>query len=110
MAGHMKTALGLHTINEAPFSPATTFNFLTRLNEHYIKTGENLLEKVFDNLTSQQLKELKVKTDIQRTDSFQAASNIRSYTRLQLLVEIILRVYRINLTNSESFTITSIHT
>jgi hypothetical protein len=37
---------------------------------------------------------LKIRTNIQRTDSFQAASNIRKYSRLQFLVEILHRVYR----------------
>jgi hypothetical protein len=91
----VKTALGLNTINDIPFSEATMFNFLLRINSHFVKTGENLLEKVFDSLTEKQLKELKVKTDIQRTDSFQAASNIRQYTRLQLLIEMLIRIYRV---------------
>lgn len=90
-----KVSLGLKTFGEQPFSPATIFNFQTRLNDHFIDTGENLLEKVFDRLTQAQIKELRLKTDIQRTDSMQAASNIRSYTRLQLLVELVIRVHRI---------------
>jgi Transposase DDE domain/Transposase domain (DUF772) len=91
----VKTALGLNTINEVPFSEATMFNFLSRINNHFITTGENLLEKVFDTLTEKQIKELKIKTDIQRTDSFQAASNIRRYSRLQLLIEMLIRIYRV---------------
>ena len=90
-----KTALGLNTLDEVPYSEATMYNFLLNLNNHFIKTGENLLEIVFDHLTEKQLKELKLKTNIQRTDSFLAASNIRQYTRLQLLVEILIRLYRI---------------
>lgn len=90
-----KTALGLNQIDEIPFCQSTLFYFQNKLNDHYIKKGENLLEKVFDKLTSGQLKELKIKTNIQRTDSFLAASNIRSYSRLQLLIEVVLRLYRI---------------
>jgi len=90
-----KTALGLQTLDEAPFSEASLFNFQNKLASHFIQTGENLLEKVFDHLTEKQLKELKIKTDIQRTDSFQAASNIRRYTRLQLLVEMLIRIHRV---------------
>lgn len=89
-----KIALGLQTLDEVPFSEATIYNFQNRLSGHFIKTGENLLEKTFDNLTEKQLKELKIKTDIQRTDSFQAASNIKKYTRLQLLVEMLIRIYK----------------
>jgi len=90
-----KVALGLDQLGEVPFSPATIYNFQNRLNRHYIETGENLLEHVFDHLTQKQLKTLKLKTNIQRTDSFLAASHIRNYSRLQLLVEMIIRIYRV---------------
>jgi len=90
-----KFALGVDSMDEMPFCPATLFNFQNKLNDHFVNTGENLLEQVFDNLTEQQLKTLKIKTNIQRTDSFQAASNIRSYSRLQLLVELVIRIFQI---------------
>jgi len=90
-----KTAFGLQQIDEIPFCPATLFNFQNRLSKYHTETDENLLEKAFDNLTLDQIKELKIKTDIQRTDSFFAASNIRNYTRLQLFVEVLIRLSRI---------------
>jgi hypothetical protein len=90
-----RTALGLHNLEDTPFCPATFFNFQNRLLNHYLDTGENLIEKVFDNLTEAQLKKLKIKVDIQRMDSFQAMSNIREYSRTQLLVEVLIRLYRI---------------
>ncbi|MEA3471348.1 MAG: transposase [Thermodesulfobacteriota bacterium] len=90
-----RAALGLRDLDESPFSPATLFNFQNRVVEHYVESGENLLERVFDHLTGAQLKALKVKTDIQRTDSTFAASNIRSYSRVQLLVELVRRISRV---------------
>lgn len=90
-----KIALGLDQIDDIPFCQASLFNFQNRLSQHFIKTGENLLEQVFDHLTAKQLKALKIKTDIQRTDSFAAASNIRNYSRLQLLIEMIIRLHRV---------------
>lgn len=90
-----RTALGLHDLEETPFCPATFFNFQNRLLKHFVETGENLIEKVFDSFTESQLKKLKLKTDIQRMDSFQAMSNIRSYSRTQLLVEVLIRLFRI---------------
>ncbi len=90
-----RTALGLFDLEETPFSATTIFNFQNRLSDYYIKTGINLLELVFDNLTKEQLKLLKLKTNIQRSDSFLASSNIRNYSRLQLLIEVIIRFYRI---------------
>jgi hypothetical protein len=90
-----RTALGLHNLEDTPFCPATFFNFQNRLHNHFVVTGENLIEKIFDNLTATQLKTLKIKTDIQRMDSFQAMSNIRTYSRTQLLVEVLIRLDRI---------------
>jgi hypothetical protein len=90
-----RTALGLHNLEDTPFCPATFFNFQNRLLNHYVVTGENLIEKIFDSLTAAQLKKLKIKTDIQRMDSFQAMSNIRAYSRTQLLVEVLIRIDRI---------------
>jgi len=90
-----RTALGLDTLEQTPFCPATFFNFQNRLLSHFVATGKNLLEGVFDSLTQQQLKRLKIKTDIQRSDSFMAMSNIRSYSRTQLLIEMLLRLYRV---------------
>ena len=90
-----RTALGLDTLEQTPFCPATFFNFQNRLLSHFVATGENLLEGVFDSLTHQQLKRLRIKTDIQRSDSFMAMSNIRSYSRTQLLIEMLIRLYRV---------------
>jgi len=90
-----KCALGLDKIDEIPYDESTYYNFLKRLSNYNAETGINLLEKVFDSLTSKQIKDLKIKTDIQRTDSMQASSNIRKYTRLQLLIEVLLRFWRL---------------
>ena len=90
-----RTALGLNKMDDTAFCEATFFNFQNRLLKHFTKTGENLLETVFDGLTKEQLKKLKIKTDIQRSDSFMAMSNIRNYGRVQLLIEMLIRLYRI---------------
>jgi Transposase domain (DUF772) len=91
----IRAALGLDGINEMPFCQATYFNFQNRLLSYKEQTGIDLIERVFDSLTAIQLKTLKVKTDIQRTDSFMAMSSIRSYSRTQLLVENLLRMHRV---------------
>ena len=90
-----RTALGLDTLEETPFCSATFFNFQNRLLCHFSQTGHNLIERVFDGLAEQQLEILKIKTDIQRSDSFMAMSNIRSYSRTQLLIEMLIRLHRI---------------
>lgn len=90
-----KVALGLSSIDYKPFSRATIFNFQNRLSDYEQKTGVNLLEKTFDNLTADQLEKLKIKTNIQRSDSGLISSNIRRYSRIQLLIEGLLRLSRI---------------
>jgi len=90
-----RTALGLNKMDDMAFCEATFFNFQNRLLKHFVETGENLLERVFDGLTKEQLKKLKIKTDIQRSDSFMAMSNIRNYGRVQLLIEMLIRLYRV---------------
>jgi hypothetical protein len=90
-----RTALGLDTLDDTPFCPATFFNFQNRLLSHFVATGQNLIEAVFDSLTQDQLKTLKIKTTIQRSDSFMAMSNIRSYSRTQLLIEMLIRLHRV---------------
>ena len=90
-----KAALGLSAIDDKPFSRATLFNFQNRLAAYELETGINLLEKTFDNLTAGQLKKLAVKTGIQRSDSTLICSNIKAYGRLQLLIEVLLRLNRL---------------
>jgi len=98
-----KVALGLDSIDEVPFSRGTVFNFQNRILEHEQQTGINLIEQVFDNLTAQQIKQLSLKADIQRTDSTLISSNIRKYSRIQLLIEVLIRLERIlNETDKQS--------
>lgn len=90
-----KTAFGLLHIDHIPFSRATLFNFQRRVLAHELKTGVNLFEQVFDSLSNKQIRQLSLKTDIQRTDSTLISSNIRKYSRIQLLVEVLIRLNRI---------------
>lgn len=88
-------AIGVRSLEDDLFSEASIFNFQNKIIEHFVQTGSDLLTEVFDKLTADQLKEFGIKTDIQRGDSFLIGSNIFDYTRLQLLIEVLLRLYRI---------------
>ena len=90
-----RVALGLKDLEYRPFCARTLYNFKNRLSAHKQETGINLLEKVFETLTAEQLVRLKVKTSIQRADSVLLNSNISSYSRLALLVEVLRRLYGI---------------
>lgn len=87
-------ALGVNEVGGSIFSEASIYNFQNRVIGHYVKTGKDLLTEVFDSLTADQLKEFGVNTSIQRGDSFLLGSNIFDYTRLQLLIEVLLRLFK----------------
>jgi hypothetical protein len=77
-----------------PFEMRTVYNFRQRVSQHMQETGENLIEQVFVQVTDEQLAALELKTGHQRMDSVLVASNIRQISRLQLLVEVVQRVWR----------------
>lgn len=88
-------AIGINSLEIDIFSEASLFNFQNRVIKYFNCTGIDLIERVFDTLTAQQIKELSIDTSIQRGDSFLVGSNIFDYTRLQLLIEIIHRLFKI---------------
>lgn len=91
----VRAAIGLFSLGDLPFNEATLFNFQNRLQAHEEKTGVNLFDTVFNDLTQSQINKLHLKTNIARTDSFMINSNIKKYGRLKLLIEVVLRIYRI---------------
>lgn len=90
-----RRAFGLYGLDEHLFSEGTFYKFQRRLLNHWINTGVNLLELTFQKLTDKMIEVLGLKTDIIRIDSFQAMSNIASYSRVRLVVEMLRRVFRI---------------
>jgi len=90
----VRFALGIRDIQAEVCTLRTQYNFRRRVSGHMQETGENLFEQVFVQITDAQLAALCLKTGHQRMDSTQVASNIRRYSRLQLLVEVVQRVER----------------
>ncbi len=91
----VRYALGYDRLGDGDFEIRSLYYFRQRLSQYNAKTGENLLEKAFEQITDAQIVNLKVRTGMQRMDSTQIASNIVSASRLQLLVESLQRVQRI---------------
>jgi hypothetical protein len=89
----VRLAIGLPDFSTSPFSMRTLFNFKNRLHDYQTKTGIDLLKHLFEDLTAAQLKELKIKTGIQRGDTVMLNSNIAFYSRLSLLVEVLNRLH-----------------
>ena len=90
----VRYALGYDELGEGEFELRTLYYFRERLNRYMQAKGENLLAKAFEQVTDEQVTAFKLKTGIQRMDSTQVASNIREWDRLQLLVVVLQRVYR----------------
>lgn len=91
----VRFALGYDEFVKGDFELRTPYYFRERLSRYMQETGINLLEKAFEKVTDQQIMAYHLKTGKQRMDSTQIASNIRSMSQLQLLVEVLQRVYRI---------------
>jgi len=90
----VRYALGYRDLTVGHFEMRTQYNFRRRLAEHMQATGENLLEEAFEQVTDEQIAALELKTGKLRMDSTQIASNIRQMSRLQLMVEVLQRVWR----------------
>lgn len=91
----VRYALGYHSLKEGDFDLRTLYYFRHRLAEHYLKTGVNLLQVAFEQMSDQQALAHKVDLRVQRMDSTQIMSNIVDASRLHLLVEVIQRLLRV---------------
>jgi hypothetical protein len=90
----VRYALGFRQLGEGDFELRTLYYFRERLSRYMQETGINLLDQAFEQVTDQQIAAYHLKTGKQRMDSTQIASNIRTMSRLQLLVEVLQRVHR----------------
>ncbi len=90
----VRYALGYQELGEGEFELRSLYYFRQRLSQYTQTTGINLLERAFEQVTDEQIAAFELKTGKQRMDSTQIASNIRQQRRVQLLVEILLRVQR----------------
>ena len=91
----VRYALGYTDLGDGTFAIRTLYYFRDRLSKYYLKTGINLLETTFREITDAQIVDLAVQTGTQRMDSTQLASNIVNSSRLRLLVEGIQRTHKI---------------
>jgi len=91
----VRYAVGYENVGEGGFDLRTVYNFRRRLCDHMRQTGENLIERAFEQITDEQVAAFQLKTGRLRMDSTQIASNIRRMGRVQLLVEVLQRVHRI---------------
>lgn len=90
----VRYALCCDNFGEGDFDLRTLYYFRRALTEYALKTRNNLLQVTFADITDAQIKKLGVKTDIQRMDSTHIASNIADLSRLELLITVLQRLYK----------------
>lgn len=91
----VRYALCCDNFGEGDFDLRTLYYFRQALSKYAMKAGINLVQLTFSDITDQQLKKLELKTGMQRMDSTDIASNIADLSRLELLISVIQRLYRV---------------
>lgn len=86
-------AIGLNNLSDEAPCGATYYNFKASLLNHYVETGENLLEKAFQKTTATQIIRYNVNGKRVRMDSKLLHSNVATGTRLSLCLSVLRKFY-----------------
>ena len=89
----VRSALGLMNIDDPLPAESTYYLLRKRIYTFNRQTGEDLFAKVFQGITSQQIKEFEVNGSRIRMDSKLIGSNIAWYTRYELIHQSIRQFY-----------------
>ena len=81
----VRSALGLGNLNDKVPAESTYYLFRKRVYQHREITGEDLLQKTFDTITSGQIKDFEVNGSSIRMDSKLMGSNIAFYSRYEVI-------------------------
>jgi hypothetical protein len=89
----VRSALGLMNIDDPLPAESTYYLLRNRIYTFERQTGEDLFAKVFQGITSQQVKEFEVNGSRIRMDSKLIGSNIAWYTRYELIHQSVRQFY-----------------
>jgi hypothetical protein len=98
----VRYAVGCDRLGDGDFSLRTLYYFRQRLVEHARRTGQNMLTTVFNQVTDAQLAALGLRTDQQRLDSTMVLSKIADLSRLELLIVLLQRLWRLLRANDQA--------
>lgn len=87
----VRYALGVRDLELEICEPRTIYNFRRRVSQDMQTRGVDVFAQAFEALADAQCVALGLETRRQRMDSSQISSNIRTYSRLQLLIEVLQR-------------------
>lgn len=82
----VRKAVGLTKLDDVPPSLDTYYLFNRRLCDHADKTGEDLMEKCFEDITGQQIRQFNISGKSVRMDSKLIGSNIAKYSRYEIVL------------------------
>jgi hypothetical protein len=85
----IRSALGLKDINEHVLSPRTLYYFREAVAEYEESNNKNLIMQLFENGRDAIIKEMGIKTGMQRTDSTMIGANIKRMSRLTLFHKVL---------------------
>ena len=89
-----RKALGLEMLDDKLPSLDTYYLFGRRLTEYEQRTGINLMERCFEQVTGEQIKLFKISGSSVRMDSKLIGSNIAQYSRYELIHRTLCKVLR----------------
>jgi len=89
----VRHAVGMGDLGEEVFELRTLYNFRRRVREQEEETGEDLFEKVFQQVTDAQLKAIGREAEWQRIDSTQVMSNLAEQSRLELIIAVVQKIW-----------------
>ena len=90
----VRSSLGLFNMNDPLPVESTYYLFRKRIYEHQKQYGEDLMEKVFSQITSDQIREFDVNGRKIRMDSKLIGSNIATFTRYEIIHQTLCMFYK----------------
>lgn len=90
----VRSALGLFNINDPLPVESTYYLFRKRIYDYSKQSGEDLMKKVFENITKQQFKEFEVNGHSIRMDSKLIGSNIALFSRYEIINHTLCMFYK----------------
>jgi len=90
----VRSALGMFDFSDAAASNASYYNLKSRINKYDTINSEDLMSKVFANITSGQVLTFKVDGRTVRMDSKLLGSNIARVSRFELVLSVIKKFYK----------------
>lgn len=91
----VRSALGLHNLNDPIPAESTYYLLRKRMYEHHCQGGEDLMELTFKHITRGQAQEFEINGHNIRMDSKLLSSNIAFYSRYEIIHQTIIRFYKV---------------